>query len=870
MKREVAAETTQAKKQPSSQRNYTAPGKLMQYSSLPVSEQTASILLIDGFAVSQTDYAGRISTQSRTYMATGIRLSQTDSRLNTTTTQTDCAGRPILVTDPEGRISTTAYDSRFDSPTCETNVSGKTTCMSYDIRGRKISEWGTAVQPVCFSYNEADQMISLRTFRAEEADITTDPCERTDGDTTTWIYDEATGLELQKTFANGTSITRTYDYFNRLETLTKARGLVTTYTYAPLTGEPLTVTHNDQTVGWSYAYNHLGQITAFTDASGTRQISYNEYGQAADEESLLATHEIQLREFYDEYGRPAGYRLMMDSRILLNTALAYNTEGRLASMQESDCEPFAWSYDTQSGFLSTLAYPNGITRQNNYESRRNLMDQILYTSPGETNPATGHEYEYDDLARPTLRKDTWGTPAPTSTRLFTYNDRSELIRDRIQNTDNYFDYIYDNIGNRKENTELAVVTNYQTNQLNQYESIATEETTFVPEFDADGNQTLIKTTTGIWTVLYDANDRPVKFTRADGNMEVHCGYDSKGRRYEKKVITNGVTTYHARYLYRGYLQITEINLLTSPPSPVYSYVWDPTQTTATRILQRKHWSADGTEVQENLYYLHDALKNVTALFNTARERKARYEYKPFGGLLASDGEKVEDNKFRFSCEYMDDELGLIYYNYRHLNVVEGKWLTRELLAESETHNLYLFVKNSPVIGIDRIGTYTIDPNNINCIGHATGVDGDLQPGESSLEEMFKDLGWKCSDTKGECKCDCANESVIMVFIYIKKRTPMSSSYLDDIQDEYKSTKNKCWDEPKFWQTAEAEPLDAHGIKRNCSEKDGSTKSWEYVGQQTQKGSPDSEIQYIDNPNNYFPKKQIILQKCCKKPRKKTS
>ena len=32
----------------------------------------------------------------------------------------------------------------------------------------------------------------------------------------------------------------------------------------------------------------------------------------------------------------------------------------------------------------------------------------------------------------------------------------------------------------------------------------------------------------------------------------------------------------------------------------------------------------------------------------------------------------EENGFRFSCEYMDDELGLIYYNYRHLNPHDGR------------------------------------------------------------------------------------------------------------------------------------------------------------------------------------------------------
>ena len=46
-------------------------------------------------------------------------------------------------------------------------------------------------------------MVALTTFRSNEEDITSDPSNRTDGDTTTWLYDEATGLELKKTYADG-------------------------------------------------------------------------------------------------------------------------------------------------------------------------------------------------------------------------------------------------------------------------------------------------------------------------------------------------------------------------------------------------------------------------------------------------------------------------------------------------------------------------------------------------------------------------------------------------------------------------------------------------------------------------------------------
>ena len=38
--------------------------------------------------------------------------------------------------------------------------------ISIDARGRKVAEWGSAIQPACFGYDEADRMITLTTFHS--------------------------------------------------------------------------------------------------------------------------------------------------------------------------------------------------------------------------------------------------------------------------------------------------------------------------------------------------------------------------------------------------------------------------------------------------------------------------------------------------------------------------------------------------------------------------------------------------------------------------------------------------------------------------------------------------------------------------------
>ena len=464
------------------------------------------------------------------------------------------------------------------------------------------------------------------------------------------------------------------------------------------------ISYSDATPGQSFAYDHLGQLTQITDAAGMRTFACNPYGEP--ETDCLAANGIawQVSERYDGFGRQAGYELSADGRRVQQARLSYDGKGRLSTLTAEGMEtPFSWTYCEQGGLVEQLAYPNGMTRVNTYEDSRDLLSVIDYRRPGSANPPARHEYDYDALGRPTRRRDTWNTAAPKTTRLFTYNSRGELVGDQLR-PGGRFGYQYDNIGNRKEAFEFGSTTDYETDELNRYAGIVRNGgEAFTPQYDADGNQTLVKTSTGIWTVTYNAENRPVKFESEDGGTTVECAYDSMGRRFEKKVTVGGTTGFHARYLYRDYLQVAECDLTGETPALVRSYLWDPSEPQATRVLAMTRWEANGTQVKEHLYCMHDAMKNVTSLFGEARGRRALYEYRPYGGLVTSEGNMAQENKFRFSCEYMDDELGLIYYNYRHLNPHDGRWISRDPIMEQGGWNLFAFVNNNGIINFDYLG-----------------------------------------------------------------------------------------------------------------------------------------------------------------------
>ena len=58
---------------------------------------------------------------------------------------------------------------------------------------------------------------------------------------------------------------------------------------------------------------------------------------------------------------------------------------------------------------------------------------------------------------------------------------------------------------------------------------------------------------------------------------------------------------------------------------------------------------------------------------------------------------------QWSSEMNDEELALVYYNYRYYNPADGRWINRDPIAEEGGWNLYGFVKNSPYIFNDLNG-----------------------------------------------------------------------------------------------------------------------------------------------------------------------
>ena len=316
--------------------------------------------------------------------------------------------------------------------------------------------------------------------------------------------------------------------------------------------------------------------------------------------------------------------------------------------------------------------PCNMTLTQSYETQRDLLTGMAYRRSNTL--VTQRTYSYDALGRLLTRSNARN--GQTVNDSFVYNSRSELASATVNGAN--YGYDYDNIGNRRMAMEASDYTLYEANELNQYTSIQeNEDESFAPTFDENGNQTLVKNSTGIWSLIYNAENRPTSFTNADSSAIVECTYDYLGRRATKKVTINGVVTLHQRFLYRGYLQIACCDLTRSGHPCLWLITWDPTQPIATRPLAIRK---DGSWFA----YGWDLTKNICEVFGQHGYIRTSYTYTPYGEVTEV-GDVIQP--MQWSSEYFDTELAFVYYNYRYYNPADGKWISRDIVPQL---NLYTY------------------------------------------------------------------------------------------------------------------------------------------------------------------------------------
>ncbi len=681
-------------------------------SSLVTSRQTQPYatnkpLSISCYGINVMDVSVSAVTNTIAYDSLGRQIANTDGRGNSRHTEYNALGQRSASIDALGNRTSFAYD-QFGNLASVTDPLGNAIVYEYDLRGHKTYEGG-ATYPVRYTYDVFGNKTTMTTYRDETGGTGVPPVQ---GDVTTWLYDETSGSMTNKVYADGKGPTYNYTPDGKLSRRTWARGITTNYSYDNW-GSLTNTVYSDGTPTISRAYDLLGRQTEADDAAGTTTFLYDLFGSLTNETVIGVAGTNTIERYYDAFGRDAGYALNGARQ----TTLAYDpVTARLLSMQTGGTGvppvqgegTFTWSYLPGSDLKSSLAYPNGLTASWQYDAKGQFL-QVKNAFP--TNVISQYDYTYDAAGRRIQIGRSGSAMSETRTDAYGYNARSELISAAkaggSQSSATEYAYSYDDIGNRISSLELGTNRVYSANELNQYFSITTltsdvglQTSSFEPQFDDDGNQTLIKTSTGIWSVLYNGENRPVMWSCGPTNIVM--AFDRAGRRVElletiaDSHLVATVITSHFRFVYDGYRCIQRLNAQAGGDIDL-NLIWDPVEPIATRpvMLDKPN--------QRQLYISHDGSKNVSELVE-AFGVAVHYEYAPFGALAHCACCTITNidsrlfNSFRYSSEYADDSLGLVYYSYRHYNPFDGVFLSRDLLTSSQR-----FVMNSPECCYDVLG-----------------------------------------------------------------------------------------------------------------------------------------------------------------------
>ena len=422
----------------------------------------------------------------------------------------------------------------------------------------------------------------------------------------------------------------------------------------------------------------------------------------------------------------------------------------------------AYGYNSRSEVVSARRTKGGASVRGFDEdfSYDPIGNRIATTNYTETGSAIVSQYEANNLNQYTSRT----VPGVAAVRGFA--DANATVTVNENPTWRLGEYFFgsDEFDNSQSSVDAALVTTAAlaspTNGPDEVASVTSRvhiaKTPQLFEYDLDGNQTLVTTKTGTWRVKYNGENRPVRWERLNSSTPssitpnsntpslITMSFDHQGRRrLYLETAVDGSTNHLDRFTYDNYLCVARNRWSPDGTSATDRFVWDPTEPVATRPLAFYQ-----PNVSPQLY-AHDGNKNVSELVSVNNGTiTAHYEYASFGEVILSSGDLAIENPFRFSSEYADETIALVYYNYRHLDPVIGRWLCRDPSAVFEHLQIYYFCANDAVVKTDIIGLI-FDECEI----------GDYEV----LEPLYKiyPLGWNVNDNIDENFSDFGNLTTLL-------------------------------------------------------------------------------------------------------------
>ena len=651
-------------------------------------------------------------TNTIAYDSLGRKIANTDCHGNTKHAEYNTLGQRSATIDALGNRTTYTYD-QFGNLASVVNPLGCAIVYEHDLRGRKTYEGG-ATYPVRYTYDVFGNKTTMMTYRDESLGPDS-------GDVTTWLYDEASNCMTNKVYSDGKGPTYFYMPDGKLSRRLWARGVATDYSYDAW-GVLQNRTYSDATPAVTFIRDAAGRLRETQDAAGTTLLCYDVCGMVTNEVIISSGITNTIVRRWDAFGRRA--RNAVNGNEI--SSVSYdNDSGQVAFARVfSESNMFHWVYNGNANQIVSVEYPNGISAGWRYDAGGNIVTQLFTNG---NNVLAQYKYDYDILNRKSACQSLGPVINGCVNESYLYDAVGGLTNYRRLKDGVLYEcsYEYDSIGNRINiavgGTNVVLITN----RLNQHVGSHT--------FDDDGNQIVLITDKGEWRIEYDAENRPVHW---QGKTEtIRMTYDGEGRRVRVIEEANGA---EAVLSDRCFCYDGDFCVMCVDGAQIQYYAWDPTCGVMARPLAVKMESS-------TFYYLCTASKNICGMVDKVGNVVAGYSYSPFGELGAASGPMWQVNPWRFSSEYYDDSLGLVYYKYRHYNPSRGRWISRDPIGEQGGLSLYGFVNNDPVNVCDVLGLS-------DDIGGLLGIDFDADVASSICNAVIEAKN-KATEKEGNKKAN---------------------------------------------------------------------------------------------------------------------
>ena len=596
--------------------------------------------------------AGKIVTSAK-YSDDGTQMtSQTDASGSTTTYTYNTQRTVSSQKDAKG---TTNYHSYFaESGRPKTNYIDKVISAGYEYscgnlvtvrRSGFITSGGTKqTQYYNMGYDSFGNMTSISVGSRELA---------------SYDYGSQNGNLRSMTYGNGTTVSYTYDVFDRV-----------------------TEEKWGNTLKYQYFYNAEGDLAKKLDVTTGKAVNYEYDSLGRLIHSYQTDNDVvqqRTEHLYDTENRLTSQSWQLGDT-LYKEAFTYSTaDGSLTKVDGTGFTTYSFAYDSLKRLSSRY---NWIYRQN-YTYRTNggnQTTQIASIDYAKRDGGTGFTefklgYAYDAVGN--ITKIT-GTTRTDQSASYTYDAQNQLTSETNQKGS--YTYTYDTYGNIRSvsGAESHTYTYGDSEWLDLLTAYDGKSITY----DAIGNPNVWHNSTGDWNLSW-ANGRQLT-TASNDNHRVSYTYDLAGVRDSKTV--DGVT----------YNYITQNGQVVRQTwgSHVMDFIYDNTG----KPYAVKY---DGTLY----YYVLNLQGDVISIITHWGESYGSYTYDAWGNVLSVSGDIANLNPIRYRGYYYDSETGLYYLGSRYYDPQVKRFINADGAAFATINpysngltdkNYFAYCDNDPV------------------------------------------------------------------------------------------------------------------------------------------------------------------------------